>query len=109
MPPITDISQLDLSKHYTYADYLTWQFSERVELIQGRVRLMSLAPRRTHQKISGQLFGTIFQHLRTQRCEVYHAPFDVRLTRSTPNGDAQITTVVQPDTCVICDPQKLDE
>lgn len=109
MPPITDISQLDLNKRYTYADYLTWQFSEWVELLRGRVRLMSPAPKRMHQKVSGQLFGTIFQHLRGRRCEVYHAPFDVRLTRSTPNGDAAVETVVQPDICVVCDPQKLDE
>ncbi len=40
---------------------------------------------------------------------MYHAPFDVRLSKATPNGDASIETVVQPDICVICDPQKLDE
>jgi hypothetical protein len=34
-PKVTDFSQLDLSKTYTYADYLTWQFSERIELIKG--------------------------------------------------------------------------
>jgi hypothetical protein len=31
---ITDINQLDLTKRYTYADYLTWQFKERVELLE---------------------------------------------------------------------------
>ena len=49
------------------------------------------------------------QFLRGKRCELYHAPFDVRLSRTTPNGDASIETVVQPDVCVICDPAKLDE
>jgi len=109
MPPITHISQLDLSKTYTYADYLTWQLDDFVELIRGKVWQMSPAPRRTHQKISGQLFGAIHQYLRGKSCEAYHAPFDVRLTRATPNGDAAIQTVVQPDLCVICDPVKLDE
>ena len=33
----------------------------------------------------------------------------LRLSRSTPNGDASIETVVQPDICVVCDPAKLDE
>jgi len=35
MKRITDISQLDFKKQYTYADYLTWQLNERVELIKG--------------------------------------------------------------------------
>ena len=43
MPPITDISQLDPKKQYTYADYLTWQFSEPVELIKGWIYKMSPA------------------------------------------------------------------
>ena len=34
-PKVTDFSQLDLNKTYTYADYLTWRFQERVELIKG--------------------------------------------------------------------------
>jgi Uma2 family endonuclease len=109
MPPITHFSQLDPDQSYTYADYLTWQLDEWVELIRGRVRRMSPAPRRVHQKISGQLFGSIHHYLRGRPCEVYHAPFDVRLTKATPNGDAAIQTVVQPDLCVICDQTKLDE
>ena len=42
--PITDLSQLDLNKRYTYADYLTWRFRERVELLRGRIARMSPAP-----------------------------------------------------------------
>jgi len=34
---ITDINQLDLNKTYTTADYLQWQFKERVELIWGHI------------------------------------------------------------------------
>lgn len=44
MKIITDIKQLDLNKSYTYADYLTWRFMERVELILGKIFLMSPAP-----------------------------------------------------------------
>jgi Uma2 family endonuclease len=109
MPPITDISQLDLTKTYTYADYLTWQLDEFVELVKGKVHRMSPAPKVVHQRISSRLVGRIYSYLIPHSCEVFHAPFDVRLTRSTPNGDAAITTVVQPDICVICDPAKLDE
>ncbi len=37
---ISSLSQLDLNKHYTYADYLLWQFKERVELLKGRLKEM---------------------------------------------------------------------
>ena len=37
MTTITQLSQLDLNGTYSYADYLTWQFNERVELIRGNV------------------------------------------------------------------------
>ncbi len=107
---ITSIDQLDLTKQYTYADYLTWQFSERVELIKGRIFKMSPAPLRTHQNISFQLSLQIGNYLKGRNCDAYAAPFDVRLVnkrRSTP--DNQITSVVQPDICVICDKSKLDD
>lgn len=35
MQVVTQFSDLDLTKQYTYSDYLQWQFSERVELIKG--------------------------------------------------------------------------
>ena len=34
---LKDISQLDFNKRYTYADYLTWDFGEVVELIKGKI------------------------------------------------------------------------
>jgi Uma2 family endonuclease len=40
---------------------------------------------------------------------LFFAPFDVRLKRQDQSGaDADITTVVQPDVCVICDLKKID-
>jgi len=69
---------------------------------------MTPSPSRSHQKISAALFNTLYQYLKGRNCEVYYAPFDVRL----PEGDEedhQIKTVVQPDLVVICDPSKLDE
>ncbi|MDQ5930756.1 MAG: hypothetical protein QG594_2545 [Bacteroidota bacterium] len=35
MQVVTQFSDLDLTKQYTYSDYLQWQFSERAELIKG--------------------------------------------------------------------------
>lgn len=93
---------------YSYADYLTWTMDEMVELIKGRVFKMNAAPKRIHQKVSGIVFVELFQFLKNKSCEVYEAPFDVRLPiKSKKNED--IFTVVQPDICVICDQTKLDE
>ncbi|MGI4863131.1 MAG: Uma2 family endonuclease [Janthinobacterium lividum] len=108
METITDISQLDLSKSYTYADYLSWKFTDLVELVRGRVMRKMSAPTEAHQQCSSNLQGLVWNYLRGKPCRVYAAPFDVRLLRSTGNGDAQVRTVVQPDLCVICDLTKLD-
>jgi Uma2 family endonuclease len=108
METITDISQLDLSKSYTYADYLSWKFTDLVELVRGRVMRKMSAPTEAHQQCSSNLQGELYQHLKGKSCRVYATPFDVRLLRSTGNGDAQVRTVVQPDLCVICDLSKLD-
>lgn len=109
MKPITDISQLDVTKRYTYADYLTWQFQERVELIKGWVYKMSPAPRRIHQKIEGILHVKIWTFFENSPCEVYQSPFDVRLIKNKGQKNQKINTVVQPDICVICDAHKLDD
>lgn len=93
---------------YTYKDYLEWLDGERWELIEGVAYNMTPAPSRSHQKISVALVKKISQYLEEKKCEIYHAPFDVRF----PEGDeeeGEIRTVVQPDIVVICDPSKLDE
>jgi len=104
---ITDINQLDLEKRYTYADYLTWQFDEMVELIKGKVFRMSPAPSNRHQEISINLAGEIKHFLKNNLCKLRTAPFDVRFVKNI--DDKEITTVTQPDLCVICDKSKLDE
>ncbi|MCC5928522.1 MAG: Uma2 family endonuclease [Cyclobacteriaceae bacterium] len=105
---VDHFSDLDLSAHYTYAQYLKWKFEERVELIKGKVFSMSLAPSRMHQKISQSINHYFLNFLLGKTCEVYTAPFDVRLPDKGPL-DEDIVTVVQPDLCVICDLSKLDE
>jgi Uma2 family endonuclease len=107
---ITSLSQLDLSKQYSYADYLTWNFKERVELIKGLIYKMSPAPSPVHQLISGNLHADIHAFLRKSDCNVFAAPFDVRLTNKRKSTeDNVIINVVQPDLCVICDPSKIDK
>jgi hypothetical protein len=94
---------------YSYADYLTWEFDEMVELIKGKIfKSAAAAPRRIHQKVSGNIFFRLYQHLENHPCDVFSAPFDVRLpVKSKRNED--IFTVVQPDISVICDKSKLDD
>jgi Uma2 family endonuclease len=102
-----ELASLDLNSSYTYADYLKWNFKERVELIKGKLFKMSPAPGRMHQEISGFLYVAIYDHLRGRKCKVYAAPFDVRLPGKSKN-DIEVITVVQPDICVVCDETKLD-
>ena len=100
--------ELDLNGTYTYADYLKWTFDERLEIIKGKIFPMS-APARMHQKVSGKFFNKIANFLEGKQCEAYSAPFDVRLTPLKRNKSDKVHTIVQPDICVICDLDKLDE
>ncbi|MEQ1636412.1 MAG: Uma2 family endonuclease [Methylococcaceae bacterium] len=111
MPKITQLSQLDLNQTYSYADYLTWSFDEAVELIKGKIMLMSPAPNVNHQRISVNLTSPIHQFFRHKKCEVFVAPFDVRLydRKKSILASQDIHTVVQPDLCVICNPDILDQ
>lgn len=93
---------------YSYKDYLKWPEYENWEIIDGIPFNMSPAPSRKHQKISGALFAVIYNYLRGKTCEVYSAPFDVRLNINDEDEN-DITNVVQPDISVICDSKKLDD
>jgi Uma2 family endonuclease len=101
---------LDESKRYTYAEYLTWLDDKRRELINGFIHLMS-APNELHARIAYNwgLWSGIFIQKRKRKCRIYHAPFDVRLPLSGETEDGKIYNVVQPDICVICDLSKLDD
>ena len=104
---ITQLSQVcDSTVEYTYDDYYDWLFTERVELIFGKVLPMA-APNRLHQTVIRNLntiFGIFFKG---KSCEYYPAPFDVRLPVGIKKG--KYTTVVQPDLSVFCDQEKLDQ
>jgi Uma2 family endonuclease len=102
-----EFADLDLSHEYSYADYLQWTFEERLEIIKGKIFKMSPAPSRIHQRLSVEITRELSNYLKGKSCEVYAAPFDVRLPHRSKK-DKEIITVVQPDICVICDPTKLD-
>ena len=60
MTKTTDLSQLDFNGSYTYADYLSWQFDDAIELIKGKIMAISPAPSSEHQSISWRLSGALF-------------------------------------------------
>ena len=93
---------------YSYADYLSWDIEEMVELIKGKVFKQAAAPRRKHQEIVTRVLTTLHVLVKGSSCRAYTAPFDVRLPLRSKK-DEDIFTVVQPDICVVCDPEKLDE
>lgn len=110
MSKITQLSQLDLNGTYSYADYLTWQFDETVELIKGKIMLMSPAPNVKHQSVVTNLGGKLYNFFHKKPCRLFYAPFDVRLydCKKSIVANREIYTVVQPDLCVICDKDKID-
>lgn len=104
---VLNFSDLDLNKSYTYADYLLWKFSERVELIKGKIFSMSPAPNTTHLRLSQSLNRLLDSFFYKNKCQLFYAPFDVVLSKT--KDSKKIKTVVQPDLGVICDLTKIDE
>lgn len=100
---------------WTYVDYLTWDDGQRWELIDGEAYLLqgavglAPAPNRFHQRLSTKLLRQIDAYLKDKPCELYHAPFDVRLSDQAQTSDNYIETVVQPDIVVVCDKSRLDD
>lgn len=93
---------------YSLADALEWPEKQRIELIEGRPAMMA-PPTRIHQKISGELFRQFADFLHDRKCEVYAAPFAVRLFEQDSDRPEDVDTMLEPDITVVCDPDKLDD
>jgi Uma2 family endonuclease len=98
-------TQLQEKPYYTYADFLEWDEDVRAEIIDGTLYMMA-PPSRFHQSISMELSTQLHNYLKGKPCQVYAAPFGVRLF---PRADQSDDTVVEPDIVVVCDPSKLDD
>jgi Uma2 family endonuclease len=93
------------NRHYTYADYLEWEGSERYQLMYGEAFMMS-SPTVEHQTISMELAWQFRTFLDGKPCRVFAAPLDVR---PFPEETRKDDTVVQPDLLVVCDSDKLSK
>ncbi len=87
----------------TEEDYNNLPENVRAELIDGQLYYMS-APSRIHQKILSALHIRIGTYILSKggSCEVYPAPFAVRLFDNRDD-------TVEPDISVICEPDKLTD
>jgi len=93
---------------YTFADVLAWDENERVELIDGEAFMMA-PPSRVHQKVSFEIGRQLGNYLEGKKCEVYLAPFGVRLFEQEDDCPEDVDILVEPDVSVVCDPSKLDD
>lgn len=90
---------------YTLADVFSWE--ELYELIDGVPYLMA-PPSSIHQKILTELLRQFANFLDDKTCEVFPAPFGVRLFEGQDDRTEDMTGMVLPDISVVCDPSKLD-
>lgn len=91
------------SNTYTEDDYYNLPDNVRAELIDGQFYDFA-APTRIHQRILMELSAAIHDYIKSQKgsCEVYPAPFAVKLFHDRKN-------IVEPDISVVCDPDKLTD
>ena len=94
-------------ERYTFADCLTWDEGERIEIIDGEAVMMA-PPSRIHQEISMAIAAQLYNFLEGKRCKVYPAPFGVRLFEKDGDRPEDVDTMVEPDITVVCDSNKLD-
>ncbi len=104
-----DTLNLDLSKRYSYADYITWMDDVRRELFDGFIKLMTPSPSAKHQEISFNLSRLFGNYLFKKHCKGFAAPSDVRFPKNKDSkSDKQVYTVLQPDLYIVCDLSKID-
>jgi len=101
------MAPLPKEQRYTYADLLEWDDDVRYELYNG-IPMALACPSDVHQKISVALSAQLYNYLMGKKCNVFTAPFDVRLFEEDNDHPEDVDIVVQPDLMVVCDPSKVD-
>lgn len=97
----------DSTTVFSYGDYRSWDASQRWELIDGQAYAMAPAPLVDHQVVVGAVFAQLYHALRGKTCRPLVAPLDVLLPRAS-EADDSVTTTVQPDVMIVCDPSKIE-
>jgi len=97
-----------IEKLYTLADVLAGSEDERLELISG-IPVMMAPPAAVHQRIISELNRQLGNFLDGKKCEVFPAPYGVRLFEEKEDHPENVDTLVEPDITVVCDPDKMDE
>ena len=85
-------------RYYTYKQWLDLDVDGRTELIDGQIYVMA-DPTSRHQEVQLELLAQLRNFLHGKPCQVYAAPFGVRLHK---NKD----TAFEPDIVVLCDHSK---
>ncbi|MFH0907360.1 MAG: Uma2 family endonuclease [bacterium] len=85
-------------RRYAWSDYQRMEDDQRAEIIGGELYDMTPAPASRHQIILRELFGPMFNYFKGKPCQVYVAPYDVKLSDED---------IVQPDVLVVCDPRQI--
>jgi prevent-host-death family protein len=87
-------------KKVSYEEFMEiYEKSElRMEYINGEIVLLA-SPDTFHQDISGNLHVHLREYLKSRKCKVFYAPFDVHFHKK----DINTTDVMQPDLLVACD------
>ena len=104
--PIVKEAQVDynVDVEKEYVKYLKLPEMTRAEFIDGKIIYLG-EPSRKHQKLVLDL-GTRFNiYLHKKTCEVYVAPFGVKIDFEFDPGSRN---TLQPDLLVVCDEEKID-
>lgn len=101
------MTPLPQERRYTYADLLAWDDNTRYELYDGQPVALA-SPSNAHQMICMEISRQIANYLVGKRCNVFPAPFDVRLFESKDDTPDDVSMVVQPDLSIVCDSSKTD-
>ena len=82
---------------YTFADCLTWDESERIEIINGEAFMMT-PPSSRHQEVCFEIGRQLGNFLEGKHCKVYPAPFSVRLFEQDGNAPDLVIEILSPST-----------